>query len=149
MSKTLPIIPMRTGVLFPGVSLPITAGRAATLRAIEIAMRDPEHRVFVLAQRDEADDVLPEGLYTVGTIAKVSAVQRGNNGMRLALEGIERGIAIRVAPRDGYLEATITVAADLPPLDAKDPAFLALHREVRERAAELATKRGISNNAIT
>ena len=39
MSKTLPIIPMRTGVLFPGVSLPITAGRAATLRAIEVALR--------------------------------------------------------------------------------------------------------------
>jgi len=147
MSKTLPIIPMRTGVLFPNVSLPITAGRAATLRALEVAMRDPAHRVFVVAQRDDADEVLPEGLYTVGTIAKVSAVQRGNNGARLVLEGEERGIAIRVSSKDGYLEATVTTAVDLPPLDVKDAAFIALHREVRERAAELAQKRGISNAA--
>jgi len=34
MPKNLPIIPMRKGVLFPGVSLPITAARSLTLRAI-------------------------------------------------------------------------------------------------------------------
>jgi ATP-dependent Lon protease len=147
MSKTLPIIPLRTGVLFPGVSLPITAGRAATLRAIELAMRDPERRIFAVAQRDEGDEVLPEGVHTVGTIAKISAVQRGNGGVRLVLEGVERGIAVRISPRDGYLEATIAPAAELPPLDYKDAAFVALHREVRERAAELAEKRGISNAA--
>ena len=147
MSKTLPIIPMRSGVLFPGVSLPISAGRTSTLRAIEIAMRDPERRVFALAQRDDAEEVLPEGLYTVGTIAKISALQPGNNGVRLVLEGLERAIALRVSSRDGYLEASITPATDLPVLDAKDPAFLALHREVRERAAELAQKRGLSTDA--
>ena len=87
MSKTLPIIPIRTGVLFPGVSLPITAGRAPTLRAIDVALRDPDHLVLAIAQRDNADDVLPEGLYTVGTVAKLAAVQRGQNGVRLVLEG--------------------------------------------------------------
>jgi ATP-dependent Lon protease len=147
MSKTLPIIPMRSGVLFPGVSLPITAGRTATLRAIEVAMRDPEHRVFAVSQRDEADDVLPEGLYTVGTVAKISALQRGNNGVRLVLEGLERGVAVKIAPRDGYLEASVTTATELPPLDAKDPAFVGLLRELRERAAELGEKRGLTAGA--
>lgn len=50
MSKTLPIIPMRSLVLFPGASLPVAAGRPQTLRAIEAALRDPEHRVFPVAQ---------------------------------------------------------------------------------------------------
>ena len=72
MSKTLPVLAMRTGVLFPGVSLPITAGRAQTLRAIETAMRDPEHRVLVLAQKTDVEDVTPEELYAVGTIARIS-----------------------------------------------------------------------------
>jgi ATP-dependent Lon protease len=147
MSKTLPILPMRTGVLFPGVTLPITAGRAATLRAIEAAMREPEHHMFVVSQRDDADEVLPEGLYTVGVIAKISALQRTKNGVRLVLEGQERGIALRVTANDGYLEATITTAADLPVIDDKDATFVALHREVRDRAAELANKRGISEAA--
>jgi ATP-dependent Lon protease len=148
MSKTLPIIPIRTGVLFPGVSLPITAGRASTLRAIDVALRDPEHLVLAIAQRDNAEEVLPEGLYTVGTIAKLAAVQRSQNGVRLVLEGRERAIALRIAPHDGYLQSPYTIAADSPPLDPKDAAFIALHREVRERAAELAEKRGVSEHVV-
>ena len=110
MPKTLPIVPIRTAVLFPGVSLPITAARPATLRAIEAALRDPEHLVLVVAQRDDVDEVLPEGLFTIGTIAKLGSVERGLGGVRVALEGHERGIAMRVTPKDGYLLATVSEA---------------------------------------
>jgi ATP-dependent Lon protease len=148
MSKTLPIIPIRTGVLFPGVSLPITAGRPATLRAIDVALKDPEHLVLAISQRDTEDEVLPEGLYTVGTIAKIGAVQRGQGGVRLVLEGRARAIALRVTPHDGYLQATITQPVESPPINPKDAAFVALHRELRERASELAKKRGVNEQAV-
>jgi len=148
MSNNLPIIPMRSGVLFPGVSLPITAARPQTLRAIEAALRDPQHRVFVVAQRADTDEVLPEGLYTVGTISSVSSVQRGLGGVRLVLEGHERGIAMRIQPGDGYLIAHVAPATELAPLDIKDSAFVALYREVRERAAELAKRRGVPDEAV-
>jgi ATP-dependent Lon protease len=148
MPKTLPIVPMRTAVLFPGVSLPITAARPQTLRAIEAALRDPEHLVLLVAQRSDVDDVVPEGLYTIGTIAKLASVERGLGGVRVALEGLERGIAIKVTPKDGYLLATVSEATELQPIDPKDPTFVALHREVRERAAELATRRGVPSEAV-
>ncbi|TMQ04620.1 MAG: endopeptidase La [Deltaproteobacteria bacterium] len=148
MPKSLPIVPMRNGVLFPGVSLPITAARPQTLRAIEAAIRDPEHKVFVVAQRSDVDEVTADGLYTIGTIAAITSVERGLGGMRVALEGQERGIAMRVVLNDGYLVATVSEGAELPPLDARDPTFVALHREVRERAAELAIRRGVSAEAV-
>ncbi|MBA3461185.1 MAG: endopeptidase La [Deltaproteobacteria bacterium] len=148
MSKTLPILPMRSGVLFPGVGLPITAGRAQTLRAIEAAMRDPEHRVFVVSQKTETEEVTPEGLYAVGTVASISSVQRGPGGVRLVLQGLERGAAVRIAPHDGYLQATVAPVTDQEPLDAKDPAFIALYKEVRERSAELAVKRGLPEGTV-
>jgi ATP-dependent Lon protease len=148
MSKNLPIVPMRNGVLFPGVSMPITAARPQTLRAIEAALRDPEHGVFVVAQREDGDEVLAEGLYTIGTIATISSVQRGLGGVRLVLEGHARGIAMRVTPSDGHLVATVSPAAELPPLSATDSAFVALYREVRERAAELAKRRGVAAEAV-
>src|SRR5256885_11165102 len=117
MSKTLPIIPMRSAVLFPGASLPIAAGRPQTLKAIEAALRDPEHRVFAVAQRDDGDEVSAGNLYTMGTIATISSVQRGLGGVRLVLEGRERANAIRVAPgADGHLVATVSAAVELPPL---------------------------------
>src|ERR1700753_1672656 len=81
MSQNLPIVPMRTGVIFPGVSLPITAARPQTLRAIEAALRDPEHRVFAVSQKGDVDQVIAEGLYTVGTVATLSSVQRGPGGV--------------------------------------------------------------------
>src|SRR5687768_15704848 len=148
MTKTLPIIPMRSSVLFPGMSLPISAGRPQTLKAIEAALRDPEHRVFAVAQRGDAEGVTPESLYTIGTIATISSVQRGLGGVRLVLEGHERAVAVRVVSSGDYLAATITDAVELPPLDAKDASFVALHREVRDRSAELAVKRGVPEEAV-
>ncbi|MEO6776647.1 MAG: endopeptidase La [Kofleriaceae bacterium] len=148
MSKTLPIVPMRSGVLFPGVSLPVSAARPGTLRAIEAALRDPEHRVFVVAQRDDVEEVTADGLYTFGVVATLGSVQRGINGVRVVIEGHERGIAMRVAPHEGYLQATISDAAELQPLDPNDPAFVALYREVRDRAGELATKRGVPEETV-
>src|SRR5258706_4602872 len=148
MSKTLPLIPMRSTVLFPGASLPITAGRPQTLKAIEAALRDPDHRVFAVAQRDDGDEVSAENLYTMGTIATISSVQRGLGGVRLILEGHDRATTIRIAPVDGHLVATVSPAVELPPLDPNDSTFVALHREVRARAAELAKKRGLPDEAV-
>ena len=125
MSKTLPIVPMRSGVLFPGVSLPITAARPGTLRAIEAALRDPEHRVFVVAQRDDVDDVTADGLYTFGVIATLGSVQRGMGGVRVVLEGVSRGIAMRYVQHEGYLQATVTDAVESQPDDPKNPTFVA------------------------
>jgi ATP-dependent Lon protease len=146
MSENLPVVPMRTSVLLPGVSLPISAGRPGTMRAIEAALRG-DRRVFAVAQRQDIDDVTPESLYTIGTIATIGSVQRGIGGMRLVLEGQARGIALRVAPQGGYLEAAVTEAKELLPLDERDPAFRAMHREARERAGELARRLGLPDEA--
>ena len=54
--KPLPVVPMRNAVLFPGVTFPISAGRAGTLRAIEAALASSDHRVFAVAHRNEAEN---------------------------------------------------------------------------------------------
>ena len=150
MNETLnlPVVPMRNAVLLPGVSFPISAGRPATLRAIEAALNGSDRRVFAVAQRQETDDVTPEMLFTIGTIANLGSLQRGLGGVRLLLEGQSRGIAMRIAPKNGYLEATVQEAREMRPLDEKDHAFVALYREARERAAELGKKLGLPDEAI-
>jgi ATP-dependent Lon protease len=139
---------MRNSVLFPGVGLPINAGRPGTLRAIEAAVNGSEKRVFAVAQRQDGEDVAAENLYTIGTIATIGSLQRGLGGVRLLLEGQSRGIALRYAPKKGYLEATVQEAHEMLPLDARDPAFMALHREARERAAELGRKLGLPEETV-
>src|ERR1700693_836927 len=153
MSETLnlPVVPMKNAVLFPGVSFPITAGRPATLRAIEAAMNDKDRRVFAVAQRQvtEGEAVTPDSLYTIGTIAMVGSVQRSLGSVLLLLEGKARGIATRFVMKDGRLEATVQEAKEMLALDSRDPAFVGLHHEVRERAAELGRKLGLPEEAIS
>jgi len=146
---SLPVVPMRNAVLFPGVAFPISAGRSGTLRAIEAALADPGRQVFAVAQRSDSESVSPSELYTIGTIATLGSVQRGLGGIRLVLEGKSRGIALRFAPhKRGYLEATVQEAREMRAIDPRDPAFAGLHREARERAAELGKKLGLPDEAV-
>ena len=121
MSETLnlPVVPMKNAVLLPGVSFPITAGRPATLRAIEAALTDKDRRVFAVAQRqvNEGEPVTPDTLYTIGTIATVGSVQRSLGSVMLLLEGKSRGIATRFVTKDGRLEATVQEAKEMLALD--------------------------------
>ena len=63
--------------------------------------------------------------------------------MQLLLQGDHRGIAMQYSEHEGYLEAIVQEAEILPPINPEDPAFVALYREARERAAELGHKSGL------
>jgi ATP-dependent Lon protease len=145
---TLPVLPLREVVLFPGVSAPIGAGRPATLRAIEAALKTPERLVFAVSQRQNLDNVTPEVLYTVGTVARIGQVQRGLSGVQLLLHGERRGIAIHYAEKEGFLQAIVREAEEMLPLSPEDPAFLGLHREARLRAGELGQKSGLPEDVV-
>jgi len=145
---TLPVLPLREVVLFPGVSTPVGAGRPATLRAIEAALKSDSRFIFAVAQRENVDTVSPDVLYTTGTIAKISQIQRGLGGVQLLLHGERRGTALHYTDNGRYLEAVVHEVDDLPPLNAADPAFVGLHREARERAAELGQKSGLPEDVV-
>ncbi|HEX6616137.1 MAG TPA: endopeptidase La [Gemmatimonadales bacterium] len=145
---TLPVLPLREVVLFPGVTAPIGAGRPATLRAIEAALATPERLVFAVSQRQNVESVNPDVLYTIGTIAKIGQLQRGLSGMQLLLHGERRGIAIHYTDKDGYLQAVVREADEMLPINPEDAAFVALHREARVRAAELGQKSGLPDEVV-
>jgi ATP-dependent Lon protease len=144
---TLPVLPLREVVLFPGVTAPIGAGRPATLRAIEAALAG-DRLVFAVSQRQNVESVTSDALYTIGTIARIGQLQRGLSGMQLLLNGEKRGIAIHYSERDGYLQAIVREAEEMLPLNPQDPAFVALHREARARAAELGQKSGLPDEVV-
>jgi ATP-dependent Lon protease len=145
---TLPVLPLREVVLFPGVTAPIGAGRPATLRAIEAALAGSDRLVFAVSQRQNVESVTSDALYTIGTIARIGQLQRGLSGMQLLLHGEHRGIAIHYSERDGYLQAIVREAEEMLPIQAEDPAFVALHREARARAAELGQKSGLPDEVV-
>jgi ATP-dependent Lon protease len=147
---TLPVVPLRDTVLFPGVAAPITAGRVKTLRAVEAALRtDGEHKyVFAVAQRDAAEDPLPEGLYAVGVIARVVQVQRFGAGLQLVLACDARATALRYSEHDGVIYAAAALLAELPPRPEDASTIGPLVREVREQAMEYGRRRGAPEDVL-
>src|SRR5687768_11969159 len=145
--QTLPVLPLRGTVIFPGLTAPIAAGRPGTLRAIESALKG-DRLVFAVAQRDNTDEPAPEILYSMGVIARIGQIQRGLGGVQLLLQGEQRATSLQYTEGDGFLSAVVVPTEEMAPVSESDAAFEALHKEARERAAELGEKRGLPEEVV-
>src|SRR6185503_7405912 len=126
--QTLPVLPLRGTVIFPGLTAPIAAGRPGTLRAIEAALKG-ERLVFAVAQRDNTDEPTPDILYSMGVIARIGQIQRGLGGVQLLLQGEQRATSLQYNTTEGYLSAVVMPVDEMKPVNENDPAFVALHKE--------------------
>src|SRR4030081_1405638 len=145
--QTLPVLPLRGTVIFPGLTQPIAAGRPSTLRAIEAALKG-DRLVFAVAQRDNSEEPTADILYSMGVIARIGQIQRGLGGVQLLLQGEQRATALQYSTTDGFLSAVIVPAEEINPQTENDPAFPALQKETRERAAELGERRGLPEEVV-
>jgi ATP-dependent Lon protease len=145
--QTLPVLPLRGTVIFPGLTQPIAAGRPSTLRAIEAALKG-DRLVFAVAQRDNSEEPTADILYSMGVIARIGQIQRGLGGVQLLLQGEQRATALQYSTADGYLSAVIVPAEEMNPQTENDAAFTALQKETRERAAELGERRGLPEEVV-
>jgi ATP-dependent Lon protease len=145
---TLPVLPLRDTVVYPGVAVPISAGRPGTVEAVQDAL-EGDRRLFAVAQRENVDDPVPDVLYTVGTVVRVIQTHRVRGGVQLLVQGEGRAQALSY-DRDGQamLQAVLLPLDRVAPLNVADPAFQALDRELRQRAAELGTRRGVPAEAL-
>jgi ATP-dependent Lon protease len=110
--ESLPVLPIKNSVLFPGLLMPLTAGRPASIAAIDAALSSEDKELLVIAQRDAAAE-LPghNDLYTIGTKAVVKRMMRQQDGsVNLILQGIERVILIRIEQTEPYLRARVRLA---------------------------------------
>ncbi|MFT5434626.1 MAG: ATP-dependent Lon protease, partial [Myxococcota bacterium] len=144
---TLPVLPLRDTVVYPGVAVPISAGRPGTVAAVQKAL-DGDRRLFAVAQTENVDDPVPDVLYKVGTVVRIIQTHRVRGGIQLLVQGEERAQALIYEDgEDGMLEGVLVGMDRLSPTSIEDPAFQALDSELRDRAAELGTRRGVPAEA--
>ncbi|MGC8641485.1 MAG: endopeptidase La [Isosphaeraceae bacterium] len=145
--QTLPVLPLRGVVIFPGITAPIGVGRPATLRAIEAALKT-DRLVFAVAQRENVDEPSPEQLYTMGVVGRIGQVQRGLGGLQLLLVGENRASALHYRGTGEYLTVDALPIEEMKPINEEDPAFAALYRETRERAVEMGRRKGMPEEVL-
>lgn len=130
----LPILPIRNTVLFPGVVIPITAGRDKSIKLIKDANRGNK-TIGVVAQKNELDeDPGFEDLYAIGTVAKILKVLKMPDGNTMVvIQGKKRFELSEIVEEFPYLKAKVTEFKELRP-QAKDSEFNAIMDSVREMA---------------
>jgi ATP-dependent Lon protease len=111
--QTLPALPLKNTILFPGLLLPLSVGRESSLKAVQGALNTEEKEIILIAQRDpQADNPDQDDLYTIGTKAVIRRSSRLNDGvMEILVLGTERVVVVKLDNVDGYLKAKYRVLA--------------------------------------
>jgi len=106
--QTLPLLPLRDVVIFPGMMMPFVVGRPRSVAALERAMESGK-RLFLAAQRDaEIDDPEANEVYGLGTIAIiVQSLKQPNGNIRVLVEGVQRARAIEFTEEETFHEVVV------------------------------------------
>ncbi len=105
---SMPVLPLRDVVIFPGMITPLLVGRPRSLAALDEAMKG-ERLLLVVTQRQmNVDDPEPGDLYSLGTVVKILQLMRLVEGtMRILVEGVSRGEIARFHRSRKYLRAQV------------------------------------------
>ena len=137
LPASLPILPLRNTVLFPGVVIPISAGRDKSIKLINDANAGNKI-IGVVAQKNEEDeDPTKNDIYTIGTVAQILRVLKMPDGnITVILQGKKRFEIDAVTSEAPYLRANIKEVEEKRP-GKHDTEFNAITDSVRELAIEI------------
>jgi ATP-dependent Lon protease len=134
----LPVLPLKSAVLFPYLLMPLSAGRPASIAAVEAALATESKEILVFAQRDpELDVPTQDDLYAIGTKAVIRKMNRTNDGhLELMVLGMERVTLMKLDSSEPFLKGRATPLA--LPAD-RGPEVEALQSALIELAGEALT----------
>jgi ATP-dependent Lon protease len=129
--ETLPILPVRDTVLFPGAVLPLTVGRESSLALVN-SLQGDEKFLGVVAQLDpRVEDPAAADLHKVGTLAKVhKTVKMPNGNVVIFLEGLQRIQVLDLIGLRPFLQARVQAEPDI--IGEADTELEALQRNAQD-----------------
>ncbi len=137
LPETLPILPLKNTVLFPGVVIPITAGRDKSIDLIN-QTNQGNKVIGVVAQRDEEQEN-PESkdIYQIGTVARILRVLKMPDGnVTVIIQGKKRFEIDQVVMSDPFLTATIKEVEEQRP-SKDDKQFSTIIDSIKELAIDI------------
>ena len=137
LPASLAILPLRNTVLFPGVVIPITAGRDKSIKLINEAYAGTKI-IGVVAQKNEEDeDPTKNDIYHLGTVAKILRVLKMPDGnITVILQGKKRFEIDEVISETPYITAKVKEVPENKP-KKNDKEFSAIVDSIKELAIEI------------
>lgn len=137
LPETLPILALRNTVLFPGVVIPITAGRDSSIALIKDANNGTKV-IGVVSQKDgDTEDPGINDINTLGTVARILRVlQMPDGNTTVIIQGKKRFEVAEILTEKPYMTATVREASEDRP-DPLNPEFNAIIESVKELALKI------------
>ena len=135
--ETLPILTLRSSVIFPGSVTPITVGRAKSIALVRAVEAGDSLLGAVLQVDSEIEDPQPDDMYKIGTAARILKILEMPNGnLTVILAGLEKIEVREYLQTQPYFRATVSPIQDSTP-DPKSIEFKALVDSIREVALSI------------
>lgn len=135
--ETLPILPLRNTVLFPGVVIPITVGRDKSIKLINDAYASDRVIGVVAQKNDKIEDPSPSDLHQIGTIAHIIKLLRMPDGSTtVIIQGKKRFKLHDVIQTEPYIKANVLAFEELRP-DKGDKEFEAIVSSLKDLALQI------------
>ncbi|MGC1513964.1 MAG: endopeptidase La [Maribacter sp.] len=137
LPETLPILPLRNTVLFPGVVIPITAGRDKSIKLIKDA-NNGSKEIGVVSQKDEeTENPDVKDINTLGTVARILRVlQMPDGNTTVIIQGKKRFEIAEVLTKKPYITATVRETQEIRP-DKNNKEFLAIIDSIKDLALKI------------
>ena len=137
LPDSLPILPLRNTVLFPGVVIPITASRDKSIKLINDA-NSGDKLIGVVSQIDKnIEDPSLNDIYKTGTVAKILKVLKMPDGnTTVIIQGKKRFTIEKMISIEPYMKASIKGVPEIMP-ESADSEFKAIIDSIKELALQI------------
>ncbi|WP_286832443.1 MULTISPECIES: endopeptidase La [unclassified Proteiniphilum] len=107
LKETLPLLPLRNTIVFPGSTLPISVGRKKSLALIR-SLGKKQRYIGLVCQKDtNIEDPEKSDLYQIGVIAEVMRViELADNNFSIIVQAKKRFEWLQITQNDPYMRAT-------------------------------------------
>ena len=118
-NKTMPLIAVRSLVVFPYMNLSFDVARPKSVAAVEQAL-DGDRLILLVSQRDEnVENVGAEDLYPMGTVARIKQkIDLSDGGVRIHIEGCSRALLVGFSDDGSCLRANISQCRSVNDIDS-------------------------------
>lgn len=137
LPETLPVLALRNTVLFPGVVLPITVGRDASLKLVKDAYAG-DRLIGVISQRDaDVENPEVEDLFDVGTAASIlKLIKMPDGSVSIVIQGKRRFKLEEITQTDPYMRAKVEAIDEELEIPAKVE-IAARVRSIKDMAVQI------------
>ena len=133
----LPILPLRNTVLFPGVVIPISAGRDKSIQLINDANKADKVIGVVAQKNEEIEEPTSEDIYKTGVVAQILRVLKMPDGnITVIIQGKKRFEIDEMIQEQPYLKAKVIEAIEDRFID-DEKEFGAIIDSVKDQALEV------------